>query len=199
MSDPHKIEKAIAQYNAANSRRFQNYSFFWQASALGLAAPAFLFAVALGSSTSDFGRIVASALSIGVSLASLTLMHTQSGYQKIEGRWMDFIEAEHDFPMHMAHQQGRTERGQAIRNAEVHLFNSRPELLNEVTFAGKCKCEGGNAHPLPVDDREPGRFSKAIGWFDDATHVWQILWWAFLAAGVLVILLTLTSRHVLAG
>jgi hypothetical protein len=46
-----KARFSSAQYAATNDRRFQNFSFFWQASALGLAAEAFLFTVALAHET----------------------------------------------------------------------------------------------------------------------------------------------------
>ena len=80
------------QYEAANARRFQNFTFFWQATGLGLAAQAFLLLIALGGGTSYAGRYVASGLSIMTSAAALVLMHTQRGYQEIEGIWMDVLE-----------------------------------------------------------------------------------------------------------
>src|ERR1700722_915659 len=94
-NDVHR-EFEIAQYVATNDRRFQNFSFFWQASALGLAAEAFLFSVALGSGTSNAARYIASALAILTAAAALALMHTQHGYQEIEGYWLDAIEKNAD-------------------------------------------------------------------------------------------------------
>lgn len=126
-----------AQYTATNDRRFQNFSFFWQASALGLAAEAFLFTVAIAHDTSDAGRFIASGLAVIVAFAALALMHTQHGYQLIEGRWMDAIEEAREWKV-MGHARGRLERKQVLDDAVMELRhaigNDQPEPVTGQPF-----------------------------------------------------------------
>lgn len=168
---------SVAQYASTNDRRFQNFSFFWQASALGLAAEAFLFTVALASGTSEVGRFIASSLSIIVALAALGLMHTQHGYQLIEGRWMDAIEAAQGWAV-MGHADRRSERVQAIEDAE--------EDLQDVI---------GWSRRIPKKPwwrlKDKGRIMRLLDWafVGDATWWWTVVWWTFIAAAVCVMLL----------
>ena len=118
--DELKARFSAEQYAATNDRRFENFSFFWQASAVGLAAEAFLFTVALAHDTSEAGRFIASALAIFVAFAALGLMPTQHGYQLIKGRWMDAIEEARGWVV-MGHADNRLNRGKRIDEAEADL------------------------------------------------------------------------------
>lgn len=166
-----------SQYAATNDRRFQNFSFFWQASALGLAAEAFLFTVALASGTSEPGRFIASALAVIVAFAALGLMHTQHGYQLIEGRWMDAIEAAQDWAV-MGHADRRSERVEAIKKAEEQLQ----------TEIGWTRSSPKRASWTFSQD---GRLMKILDWafIGDATWWWTVVWWIFIGAAISVMFL----------
>lgn len=172
-----KARYSEAQYAATNDRRFQNFSFFWQASALGLAAEAFLFTVALASGTSEAGRFIASSLSIIVAFAALGLMHTQHGYQLIEGRWMDAIEVAQGWAV-MGHADRRSERVQAIEDAERELLNSMgwSRSLRRMPWWRL---------------NEKGRIMRTLDWefLGDATWWWTVVWWIFIAAALCVMFL----------
>ncbi len=100
-----KREAALHQYDAANFRRFNNFTFFWQSVAIGILAQSFLLSVSLGASTSSPGRYIACGLSTMASLASLALMHSQRRYQRVEAQWMDGFEktCEFGFPFKLGH------------------------------------------------------------------------------------------------
>jgi len=171
-----KPGETIQQYDAANTRRFQNFTFFWQASALGLAAQAFLFTIALGDSTSRAGRIVSCVLSIFVSFASLVLMHTQRGYQQVEGRWMDIVETT-VFPLEMGHNKGRIDREWMV-------------YRNEQLLDLKSKRPYG---PDPIDEKRNERhtfrdwLTQKAKPINDATFAWCVLWWVFIFSALFVI------------
>jgi hypothetical protein len=86
------LEALYHQYDGANTRRFQNFSFHWQAVGLGVAAQAFLFAVMLQPTTAPVARYIAGSLAIVAALASWRLMHSQERFQKVEGDWLDHME-----------------------------------------------------------------------------------------------------------
>ncbi len=155
------------QYEAANARRFQNFTFFWQATGLGLAAQAFLLLIALGGGTSYAGRYVASGLSIMTSAAALILMRTQRGYQEIEGIWMDVLEDKLGIPnnMQMLHRGKLAERGARALQA----FNASNILTKQkwqTRKFGSCRL------------------------LNNATAWWCVLWWAFIGASTFVIIVT---------
>jgi len=95
------------RYATANERCFHNYTFFWQAVALSVAAEAFLFTIALGHTTSDAGPYIAASLTAFVATASLVLMRSQRKYQTIEGVWLVVIE-ERQEPMSLRGQRDLT-------------------------------------------------------------------------------------------
>lgn len=171
------VNRAIAQYSAANARRFQNFSFVWQASALGLAGQAFLFTIVLGSTTSNMGRDVACALSIAIAFASLILIHSQRDYQETEGRWMDLIEEEFSFPQRMEHNKGKAVRHDAVLHAEARI-SSRASKEESRTWTA--------SDLLKVLLR-----SKLT---NDATFAWSLLWWAVIAADVTVLVVVGTNH-----
>lgn len=158
-------QAALAQYQAANDRRFQNFNFFWQASGLGLAAQAFLFAVALDGSTSNVGRIVAGVLSIFVSWSALVLMRSQRGYQRIEGRWMDLLE-----------------KTNFAKTYKMDHDGKQSQRENRITTEEQCQ-----GHPARA--KTPASWRPWKGeWhlFQDATQAWTGLWVAFMIGGALV-------------
>jgi hypothetical protein len=107
-------ETILHQYDGANSRRSNNFTFYWQSVTLSLAALAFLFNVALGGTTSRAGRIIAAALALAASSAALRLMTTQKAYQQVESAWLDHIEIKYAWPIRMLHAGDAEKRWQRV-------------------------------------------------------------------------------------
>lgn len=61
--------------------QFGSYTtLLWQVPALSLTAQSFLLTIALGSTTTDFARIIVAALSMVIVISSWSLMHEQRGH-----------------------------------------------------------------------------------------------------------------------
>lgn len=125
---PSKVTPDISpevQYTATNDRRSKNFEFFWQAVALSLAAQAFLLTTALGGGTSNMGRYMTSSLSIVVSAAALSLMHSQKKYQRIEAGWLDYFENPRSTSQVMSHGSDSKDRDERLREAEESISITR--------------------------------------------------------------------------
>ena len=74
------------------SRRAQWDSLLWQVPVLSLTAQAFLFTISLGSGTSPTARILASSLSIIVTLLCTTLMARHRQNEIADAAWLNAYE-----------------------------------------------------------------------------------------------------------
>jgi hypothetical protein len=85
--DPHdKTPDAWASLLTAYASQFGSYTtLLWQVPALSLTAQAFLMTIALGSDSSNLARLIASWLSMIISVASSQLMHDQRGHAMNQG------------------------------------------------------------------------------------------------------------------
>lgn len=94
-------------YQAIVSRRLQWDYLEWQVPALGLTAQAFLFTIAVGGSSSQAARIVASLLAVIVSFLCMTLMARHREAELLDAHWLEEFETdqwgadpEHRFRVH---------------------------------------------------------------------------------------------------
>jgi hypothetical protein len=85
-----------AQYAVISSRRLQWDTLFWQTPMLALTGEAFLFSIALGSSTSKTGRIVASVLALVIALACLQALAGQRVSELTDAEWLENYERVHE-------------------------------------------------------------------------------------------------------
>lgn len=181
----HWVDVLIAQYDGANNRRSQNFTFFWQAAALGLTAQAFLFNVALSNSTSNVGRYIAASLSLGASVATLVLMRTQKVYQHVEGAWLDTLEVLFHWPVKMLHDAKAPARAKRLN-----------DHLDCVQCSLKCRKRGKKDPGDQAVTKEQIQGLKVkstevrFNLFWDATLWWLLLNWTFVAGAVAVILIT---------
>lgn len=137
MDHSEEFEFMLHQYDGANARRANNFTFVWQAAALSLTALAFLMTITLSGGTSQVGRTIASSLAILASWAALALMHSQKQYQEVESAWLDMIELKHQPESAMRH-AGRPRCGSNVHGiigfGPAHLLI--PHLRSKKTFRG---------------------------------------------------------------
>ncbi len=89
MSDKESVE--MVQYQVVASRRQSRDSLLWQVPVLSLTAQAFLFTIALGS-TSRFARLLAAGLALAASLASIQLMVKHRGHEQSDSERLEAFE-----------------------------------------------------------------------------------------------------------
>lgn len=82
-----------AVYSAVAARRTAFDGLLWQAPVLSLTAQAFLFTIALGGDVSRFARIVASLLSIDVSVLTVQLLTRHRQAEVTDAHWLRDMEA----------------------------------------------------------------------------------------------------------
>jgi hypothetical protein len=76
----------LAALLAAYASQFGSYTtMLWQVPALSLTAQAFLMTIALGGDSTNVARIIATLLSLVISVASISLMHDQRGHAMNHG------------------------------------------------------------------------------------------------------------------
>jgi hypothetical protein len=180
-SDDKSFDALIAQYEGADARRSQNFTFFWQAVALSVAAQAFLFVIALDHATSRIGRIIAATLSFVVSIASLVLMRSQKNYQRVEGLWMDTIEEAYDLPERMWHEATAEER----YNRVVSVLKSKGREVDP-------NSQDISPGLIKALDPKTAKHPFAKWWRRhpvDASAWWCFLLWLFMVAALIVIVL----------
>jgi hypothetical protein len=83
---PEMTADALAALLAAYASQFGSYTtMLWQVPALSLTAQAFLMTIALGGDSTNVARIIATLLSLVISVASISLMHDQRGHAMNHG------------------------------------------------------------------------------------------------------------------
>jgi hypothetical protein len=96
---PHNDQKLLASYQVLANRRLAQDSLMWQTPALGLTAQAFLFNIALNSTSSRTARLISMFLALITSLLSMQLMSKHRNYETNDSKNLENFEAEHSFPM----------------------------------------------------------------------------------------------------
>jgi hypothetical protein len=81
-------------YQAVVARRLQWDNLLWQVPVLSLTAQAFLFTTALSSEVASWGRIVASLLSLIISVLSILLMGRHRQGELTDAHWLACFETE---------------------------------------------------------------------------------------------------------
>ncbi|MGJ5832818.1 hypothetical protein [Streptomyces ossamyceticus] len=93
-SEPQTSADAVV-YQVVAARRMQWDALLWQVPALSLTAQAFLFTIALGSDSSRYARVIASALAIVMSVLSLHLMARHRQAEVTDAHWLADYEQRH--------------------------------------------------------------------------------------------------------
>lgn len=91
-NEPMDPEDIRLVYSAVASRRLQWDSLLWQVPVLSLTAQAFLYATVFGPDSSTFGRLASAALSIVITLMSITLMARHRQAEITDARWLESVE-----------------------------------------------------------------------------------------------------------
>ena len=81
-------------YQAVAARRLQWDNLLWQVPVLSLTAQAFLFTTALNADAAGWGRIVASLLSLIISVLSILLMARHRQGELTDAHWLERFEQE---------------------------------------------------------------------------------------------------------
>lgn len=89
-------------YRMMLSRRLSHDNLMWQTPVLSVTALAFLFNIALGSTSSTTSRIISSILAVLVAAASVQLMAKHRHFEVAESRWLERYERRHT-PCHPPH------------------------------------------------------------------------------------------------
>jgi hypothetical protein len=79
-------------YQALVARQLQWDNLVWQVPVLSFTAQAFLFTIALGPDTSGFGRIVSAAMSIVITILSITLLKSHRISEITDAHWLKEME-----------------------------------------------------------------------------------------------------------
>jgi hypothetical protein len=96
---PEMIDRRlIASYQVLAARRIQYDTLMWQAPALALTAQAFLLLVALYSTTSVAGRLIASVLSVAITVVSLQLLEKHRYHELLDSQLLERLEKELGVP-----------------------------------------------------------------------------------------------------
>jgi hypothetical protein len=107
------------QYAVVSQRRNQWDALIWQVAALGFAAQAFLFTIALGGDTTRTARILASLLALVVSACCVQLMGRHRLSEAVDAHWLVKSDADHRLePVHGAPFDAKLE---ALRRSEEFL------------------------------------------------------------------------------
>lgn len=80
-------------YSAVAARRLQWDNMLWQVPTLSLTGQAFLFTIALGADSSRVARVVASTLSIVMTILSMHLMSRHRQAEHTDAHWIEDYEA----------------------------------------------------------------------------------------------------------
>ena len=116
--DEESILEGLEQYSIVANRRQQWDTLLWQMPTMALTGEAFLFTISLGASTSQTGRIVASALALLVAVAALHSLSAHRLSELTDSRWLH----DHEVSSGASELHGLSwrERRMAMANEQLH-------------------------------------------------------------------------------